>query len=353
VREALLVSDQAIARGEDPLNHAYARWMCFMLLGDFARAWNETDRTEAARLRNGQRQSELPRHMRRVWDGTSLAGRRVLVRCFHGLGDAIQFSRFLPLLNRRAARVTLQCEPSLHELLESVLRAHEIVATDLECGPQDEPSYDCDIEIMELPYAFRTTLMTLPAAVPYLSIHETHVEQFRRLRSLPGLKVGLVWSSGDWNLLRNIPLSTLAPLGRLPGLSFVSLQRGTAAREILDGVDAIRFAYVEREDAGLRDAAAIISNLDLVIAVDTMVAHLAGALAKPTWLLLPVCADWRWMIDRDDSPWYPTMRLFRQTSHADWSDVVGRVAHELTLMLAAHNATSSDSANDSAKQHSF
>jgi hypothetical protein len=271
---------------------------------------------------------QLPVHLRRVWDGTPLAGKRVLVRCYHGLGDTIQFARYLPMLSRVASTVMLQPQESLLPLLRSTMRNNRIVSASETIEDRD---VDVEVELMELPYIFRTGVETIPADVPYLDIPMEKVESRRGELEESGLtaetlNVGLVWSSGDWNPERNVEFAELRRLARIEGLRFFSLQRGEAADSLREHAWIVP---TERTSGTVVDTAAAILNLDLIISVDTMVAHLAGALGKAVWLLLPFAADWRWMAKREDSPWYPTMRLFRQERRGDWKRVIERVILKL------------------------
>lgn len=295
-----------------------AAWMDHMRRGEWALAWRVSDAVLSARI--GVRQWHLPRHLQAVWDGTSLTGRRVLLRCYHGLGDTIQFIRYAPLVD--ASELTVWAQPSLIPLLRTLPGARRLLP--LHDGSPDV-DYDVDVEVMELPYVFRSETDTLPNAVPYLFPPKT--KSVARGRDLA---VGLVWRSGDWAFEhRSIPFRLLAPLGAIPGVTLHILQRGKALAErppdfgILSGSDDIL------------QAATIMTGLDLVISIDSMPAHLAGALGLPVWTLLASEADWRWMEAREDSPWYPTMRLYRQPSPGAWDAVITRVAAELGNLAAA------------------
>jgi hypothetical protein len=295
----------------DPEQPAGDPWMWHMRSGDFARAWAISD--AVLRSRGGVPCSHLPRHEQALWDGTPVDGRRVLVRCYHGLGDTIQFARYLPRLRERAAHVILWAQPSLMPLLRTVDPGVEILP--LHDGDPGV-AYDVDIEIMELGHVFRSTLATLQRDVPYI-----HVEPATLARaSAP--RVGLVWRAGDWAEHRSVPFNGLEPLVALP-VDWYVLQGHPGLAERPAGFGRV---------AGERDLvelAKVMRGLDLVITVDSMAAHLAGALAVPVWTLLHAACDWRWMVDRDDSPWYPTMRLFRQQQEGAWEGVVARVAEEL------------------------
>lgn len=281
-----------------------------MRRGDFATAWSISDEL----LRTKQDQAHLPRWFQSVWDGASVAGKRVLLRCYHGLGDTIHFIRYAHLLKDIAAEVILWVQPSLIPLLRSVRGVDRFLP--LHDG-SPEVEYDVDLELNELPYLFRTTLANVPADVPYIFVEPASLPPNGRLR------VGLIWQSGDWDNRRSIPFSEMKRLADVPGVEWHILQRD-AVQAGWDG----QLGMISGGDNPLDDAR-VMRALDLVISVDTMTAHLAGALAVNTWTLLPFEADWRWMLDRADTPWYPTMRLFRQRTDGQWNAVIDEVMSEL------------------------
>ena len=262
-------------------------WFTHMRRGDFAAAWEISDAVLASR--RGVPSWHLEREYQWIWDGSSLDGKRVLIRCYHGLGDTIQFARFLPRVARIAKEVLVWVQPSLIPLLRT-LRA-PLTLLPLHDGTP-EAEYDVDVEIMELTHLFRTTVDTIPREIPYF-----HVEPMPRTHA-----IGVNLRAGDWGPQRTIPYDADF------GASAISLQKGSDPR-VDDPLSTARF----------------IRSLELVISVDTMTAHLAGALGVPVWLLLPYEADWRWMNDREDSPWYPSMRIFRQSKPGEWGDVLDRV----------------------------
>ena len=315
-------------------------WMSHMLRGDFASAWALADADRERRREAGISCAGWPRHLRPVWDGSPLDGRRVLVRCYHGLGDTIQFIRYVPLLAGRAAAVSVESQPELLELFATVPGITQLHAL----LPEQErqcADFGCDVEIdaTELPHAFRTTLATIPTHAPPLRPDPARLaDARRRLVAVPGrLKIGLVWTAGDWKPERSVPLERLIRLGTLPGTTFVNLQRGPEyARWHHEGGGP---PMLDMGSDEMADTAAVVVALDLVITVDTMVAHLAGTLGAPVWLMLHYAADWRWLLHRSDSPWYPTMRLFRQPTPGDWDSVVSEVAAALAD-LASRQATS-------------
>jgi hypothetical protein len=258
-----------------------------------------------------------PRDLQYVWDGSPLDGKRVLVRCYHGLGDTIQFVRLLPLLKRRAAHITLWVQSPLLRLLRGMRGVDRLMPLH-DGSPQ--AVFDADIELMEVPHALRLDANQIPARVPYINVSPATTGLGGGFRRGNSLNVGLVWIAGNWNEQRSIPVEALAPLRHVPDVLWYSLQYPHEPPPL------------EAADLACRDVlamAARMRQLDLVVTVDTMAAHLAGALGIPVWLLLHEDADWRWMRDRNDSPWYPTMHLFRQRRSGDWSTVVDEVGSAL------------------------
>jgi hypothetical protein len=297
--------------------------MRHMRRGEWPEAWRVAD--AVLRARGGARGWYAPRHLQAVWDGSPIVGRCVLIRCYHGLGDTIQFIRFAPRVGELAAAVTVWAQPALIPLLGTMAGVGRLLP--LHNGTP-EAEYDVDIELMELPHVLRTSLATLPAEVPYL--HPP-----RRARPVPvvrppgGLAVGVAWQAGDWEPRRSIPFALLRPLAEIPGVALHILQRGRALEECPPG-----FGVPWGSD-DILEAADAMRALDLVVTVDSMPAHLAGALGCPVWTLLAHEADWRWMEGRDDSPWYPTMRLFRQPRPGAWDEVIARVCAALRSRVAA------------------
>jgi hypothetical protein len=295
-----------------------ARWTALVRRGEWEAAWRLSDTALAAR--KGVRDWTLPRHLQPVWNGTPLHGRRVLVRCYHGLGDTIQFIRLVPPLQAIAREVIVWAQPALIPLLRTMENAPRFLP--LHDGTPDA-EYDTDIEIMELAHALRITPATLPAEVPYL--HPP-----ARPRASGGCAVGLVWRAGEWDERRSVPFELLRRLGDIPGVTPHILQRGPGLAECPSG-----FGVALGTDDVL-EAAARMRSLDLVVSVDSMPAHLAGALGVPVWLLLAKEADWRWMEGREDSHWYPTMRLFRQARADAWEEPVARLAAALRASSRAN-----------------
>lgn len=284
-----------------------------MRRGDFVSAWDISDRVLAEHRASREDCSQWPRHLQYIWNGSELAGKHVLVRCYHGLGDTIQYVRFLERLRRRACKVTLWAQPALLGLLRHV-RGYDALLPLHDGVP--EVDYDIDLELMEVAHALRITREQLARSVPYIHLPVPCETQ-------PGtslMHVGIAWRSGAWDPSRSIPSEHLAPLGALTGIAFHSLQ--FPAEPLPFPANDLACRDIERMALRMR-------ALDLVISVDTMVAHLAGALGLPTWILLNERPDWRWLEARADSPWYPTMRLFR-TDAGGWPTLIAQVAAALT-----------------------
>lgn len=284
-------------------------WFTHMRRGDFAAAWAISDAVLASR--KDQTSWHLERDLQWIWNGTPLDDQRVLIRCYHGLGDTIQFARFFPIVNAIARESTVWVQPSLIPLLQTMPGIGRLLP--LHDGTP-EVEYDVDVESMELTHVFRTTVDTIPREIPYLHVEPaTHV---------PKRAIGVVWRAGDWGPHRSIPIDTLARLFDIPSYTFISLQR--------DEHDP-RLLQIEGVDEPL-STARVMRALELVITVDTFTAHLAGALGVPVFTLLPFEHDWRWMDERRDSPWYPSMRLFRQPRAGDWDSVVEELRYAVLTM---------------------
>ena len=279
---ALACFDLAQRKGAEPDRCAAGRWMIWMLQGKFEEAWRESD----AILRRG---APTPH---RFWNGESIRGKRVIVRCLHGFGDAVQFLRYMPALQSIASRVILEVPPRMLSLARCIRGVDEVITWG-EAAPPQPPAWDVQIEVTELPYFFRTRQRDLPVATRYLRLpQQAQRSAAAAIRSPESIHAGVVWSSGEWNLTRSIPLADLRPLFEDPAVTFWNLQGGEVRdqwRELGSALN-LRDTPALCADAGLVPLAAIISRLDLVITVDTLAAHLAGALGRPAWLLLPIGA---------------------------------------------------------------
>jgi tetratricopeptide (TPR) repeat protein len=320
------------------------RWnLCLLdlLEGNYAAGWSGYE-VRYERKENRPRSFPKP-----IWRGEPLNGARILLHAEQGLGDSLQFLRYVPMVHAAGGKVILSVPSALARLAANV---HGVDT--LTIDEEIPPVFDRHCPLMSLPLAFKTTLDSIPSEVPYLTVPEEALRAAKDLKwPRQKRRVGLVWSGNPKcteDQIRSMPLSCLQPLldfesdlesdlegdlrleGDLQGLHFFSLQLGTAASQLT----AIQTPITDLRHAikDLADTAALMTHLDLIITVDTSTAHLAGALAKPTWVLLPFAPDWRWLMDREDSPWYPTVRLFRQPSFGDWDSVIARVRHELTAL---------------------
>jgi hypothetical protein len=307
--------------GEPAKGPAPEAWFAAMRAGDFESAWKISDQVLRQRLATKHKWWQAPRHLQPVWSGAPLAGKRVLVRCYHGLGDTIQFLRFANPLRDLAREVIVWAQPPLAPLIETAPGIDRVLP--LHDGAPDA-AYDLDIEIMELPHALRTTLCSLPKQVPYVRAPPPRNDP---IPPGEGLRVGLVWESGDWDPRRSVPIAALSRLSSVPGIRLFSLQRGPARAQ------AGSLGALDISAADVSATATAMCCLDLIVSVDTMAAHLAGALGLPVWTLLHSDCDWRWMDQIENTPWYPTMRLFRQPRQGDWTPVIERVAAELRTHL--------------------
>ena len=308
-----------------------ARWLEAMRAGDWDAAWQQTDRLELPR-RAAQHHSGFhpqPHHLR--WDGAPFAGRSVLVRCLHGLGDTLQYLRFVPQIAAQARELHFLVQPMLLELLSGTPGLGQVS----NAWTDHPPAHEVEIEVMELAYVLRASAASVAPPWPAL-VERVAARAARRPPVLAlgdgTLRVGLLWAASEWDTSRSVPLDRLAPLLQVPGVRFFSLQQGPPAND--SRVGALGIQPLGQHTAEIADAAAAMLGLDLVIAVDGMPAHLSGSLGRPTWVLLKHEADWRWMRERTDSPWYPSMRLFRQPRAGDWDAVVVQAAAALRAWAA-------------------
>jgi len=303
--------------------------MAWLLEGRFEQGWQEYE----WRLKgSGLRGLSQP-----LWDGAALEGRAILLRAEQGLGDTIHFVRYATLLKCQGATVVGECPDRLVPLLGAVPGVDAVFAQG-----NALPAFDVYAPLMSLPRILGTRLETIPGQVPYLSVpHELAAAWAARIAAAaaPGHhRIGLVWASNRVakNVRdRSLPLASLAPLAEAPGCAWFSLQRGPAAREAVSPPAGWSITSLEDESGQITDTAAAMLNLDLIITVDTLAAHLAGALGRPVWVLLPFAPDFRWMRGRSDSPWYPTMRLFRQPRPGDWPAVAREVLAQLQTLIGS------------------
>jgi hypothetical protein len=326
---------------------AEAHWnlgLALLLRGEYERGWPETEW-----LWRAKRPSPLAAFPQPLWDGSPLQGRTILLHTDQGLGDILQFIRYAPLVKQRGGlkgsepcgtplgeppapvTVLVQCYPALASLLSRCPGVDGVV-------PKGSPPPDFAVHalLQSLPGIFRTTLATVPAKVPYVFADPARAEHWRgELQDLSGFRIGIAWQGNvkhRWDRHRSIPLGHFEPLSRIAGVRLLSLQQGAGTEQLRTLAGCFPVAIPHWPDdvpPPFAETAAVMRNLDLVITCDTAVAHLAGALAVPVWVALPFAPDWRWLRDREDSPWYPTMRLFRQTTPGDWQGVFARMTDEL------------------------
>jgi hypothetical protein len=297
-----------------------AGWISAMRAGDFERAWSITDR-DLARCAGYHEKHKGPRHLQRIWRGEELRNRDVLVRCYHGLGDTIQFARFLPALAERARRLVVWCQPELLPLIESVEGVDQ--ALPLHDGTI-EAAFDVDIEIMEIPHAIRAGRDLIECRKPYLTAPGPAPP--RCITDRQALSVGLVWQGGDWDKRRAVPPVLLNRL-KQDGVKLYALQRGAAPQDL---------AAAGAIDISTPDIATLcrrLGELDVILSVDTMMVHLAGALGYQPWVLLHADCDWRWPAAAGISRWYPGARLFHQRIEGGWAGVIDDVRDALRRRL--------------------
>jgi tetratricopeptide (TPR) repeat protein len=267
------------------------------------------------------------------WRGEALDGATILIYAEQGFGDAIHFARYVPLVAARGGRVILETPVELHRLFAGIPGVEQVIAFG-----DALPDFAWQCPLLNLPLAFGTTLATVPSEVPYLAADAIAVDEWRRRVAGPALKVGLVWAGRPEHKRdrhRSLPLAALARLADIPNVAFYALQKGAGLGQAEAAPAGMRLEILSPLLGDFADTAAAIMALDLVITVDTSVAHLAGALGKPVWILLPDAPDWRWLEQRSDSPWYPTARLFRQDSARRWEPVIAAVAAALSTIAGA------------------
>jgi Tfp pilus assembly protein PilF len=334
--------DQALACYETGLGLApdhillhTSRGMLRIQQGDLKRGWPELE----WRLRGHD--SPIPRYPRPMWDGAPLEGRTILVHCEQGLGDTIHFLRYATPLQRRGGRVLVVCKLPLMRIASTCPGVGQVAA---DTGGMPPLPFDVHIPLISLPRVLGTTLDTIPAEIPYLFPDGSLVDAWRdELRAIEGFKVGIVWRGNPLHTRdreRSFPPALFEAIARVPGVRLFSLQKNGGRAELDELAGRFEVLDLSPRLRDLVDTAAVMKNLDLVITPDSSPAHLAGALGVPAWVALPFIADWRWMSEREDTPWYPSLRLFRQRRFGDWSDVFARMAAALASVVppGAHPA---------------
>jgi tetratricopeptide (TPR) repeat protein len=326
-RAMLLDSNLASAR----TNAAQA----LLLTGRFSEGWELLE----WRMRPGGLQA-MPQFTRPQWRGDAdLAGRTLFVHSEQGLGDTIQFCRYAALAERAGARVAMSVQPSLRRLLKGMSPSIQLLSQG-----DIPPDFDYVCPLLSLPFAFRTTLETIPADIPYLSAEPEKVGYWRQRLGSSGYRIGICWQGTvdpRVDIGRSFTAALFQPIASIPGVRLISLQKGAGAEQLRDIEGAMIELQGEALDPGpdaFVDTAAVMANLDLVITSDTSVAHVAGALGCETWVALKQVPDWRWLLARKDSPWYPRHRLFRQQRRGDWAAVFDQMLQELRPRVEARNS---------------
>lgn len=321
VEDAIDMYTEVILAQPDFVRAHVNRAQAWLLKGDFRRGWPEYE------WRRRLPEAALPPRDIPEWDGSAPRGKTILVRAEQGLGDTIQFLRYLPKIEEAGGRVVLECPARLHLLLresfESPIRLVE--------PGGDVSGCDFQVPMLSLPGIYKTDFRTIPKAKSYLKADGKRSRRWKPKLPKGHLRVGICWRGNpDYpdDGFRSFPLHVMAPLAEVEGVTLVSLQKGQAAEERAD-FPLHRLPDDWDEEGAFVDTAAVMTGLDLIVTSDTAIAHLAGALGRPVWIALHLGADWRWFRDRDDSPWYPTARLFRQTGIGDWSDVFQRMRDHL------------------------
>ncbi len=327
--EALASYDQALTIAPESAKAHWNRALALLRVGDYDKGWKEYEwrwKVNASWVRS----HDFPQQS--LWLGEQpIEGKTILLHAEQGFGDTIQFVRYVPLVAALGAKVIIEVQPALKMLLSAVKGADKVIGKG-----EKLPPFDFHCPLLSLPLAFKTRLETIPASTPYLSVPEERVAIWAsQLPKSQMLRIGVVWGGNpDFvnDRTRSIGLARLAPLLSMPGFQFVSIQKDLRAgdQEILHNHPQL--IHLGDKLADFSDTAAIMSRLDLVISSDTAPVHLAGALGRPVWVLLDHVSDWRWMLDRDDNPWYSTARLFRQPKVGEWESVVMRVANELSAL---------------------
>ena len=330
MEEALKAHETAVERDPESAGAKYNLALTQLRLGDWERGWTGYE----ARWRFREVHRRPRRFTQPRWNGEELHGERVLLHAEQGLGDTLQFCRYAPLVAARGGVPVLEVQPAAERLMRSLAVVHAGLA---ETAARDAKAaqFDCECPLMSLPAVFGTTVETVPWTGAYLGADEELVREKRRQFAAiladgrSGLRVGLAWAGNPKykaDAARSMRLKTLHPLLRAVDANWISLQKGEAAEQLASLPEDIFVVDGSSGERDLAETAALVATLDLVITTDTCIAHLAGAMGKPVWILLPHLADWRWMQETERTPWYPTARLFRQRVAGDWAEVIDRVS---------------------------
>ena len=324
--EAMRTFRQAIAMDPQNVDAHNNLGYALLLVGEFAEGWEEYEwRWKCAKFPSPRRGFRQP-----LWNGEDIAGRRILVHAEQGLGDAIHFLRYVPMVAERGAHVILECKQEMTSMLKDYPGVKELVTF----GDR-LPPFEWQVPMLSLPRAFKTRVDSIPAPIPYLHANPKDIETWRdRLGPRDGRpRVGIAWAGNPTQAIdrfRSLKLDALAPYAQAKQIEFHSLQKGYAAEQLKSPPAGLQIIDHSAELTDFGQTAALMMNLDLIVSTCTSVPHLAGALGRPVWIMTPFNGDWRWMIHGQTTAWYPTMRLFRQETYGKWESTIARVADELT-----------------------
>ncbi|HWE02904.1 MAG TPA: tetratricopeptide repeat protein, partial [Tepidisphaeraceae bacterium] len=332
--DALVEINRALALAPDEAQIQFSKSLILLFAGRMEEAWPlfET-RWKHPRMDAWRHITGEP-----VWDGSPLAGKTILLYAEQGLGDTMQYARYASLVAGRGGRVVMEVQPGLREVIASIRGVDRVIFRGEPTGP-----FDTLCPLLSLPGVFGANLQNIPADIPYIHIDPAKVLRWKSIigDAAGKLKVGIAWMGGDFlreNHLRSARLAEFAPLAAVSGVRLYSLQKGPAAAEAIRPPTPMELVNLDPLIKTFEDTGAAIANLDLVIAVDTAVIHLAGAMGRPVWAMLSRNTAHQWMIDREDTPWYPTMRLIRQAKLGDWPGTIARVCEELRTTAGKRNA---------------
>src|SRR5262249_38327173 len=325
--EAIGCYGEVLARSKDNADAHFNRALALLTIGDYRRGFEDYEWR--------WRRTGVPApksRSRRLWLGEyPLGGKTILLHAEQGLGDTLQFARYAPLLARQGGKIVLEVQPELKSILS---RLHGVAA--VVARGEAPPPFDVHCPLGSLPLALKTELPTVPAPIPYLAADEAHLQKWSaRIEKLPRPRIALAWAGNpahDNDRNRSIALATLTPLLSMPA-SFISIQRDLRGDDAAQLAAQPRLTHIGGELSNFDDTAAVLAVCDLLITVDTAAAHLAGAMGRPVWVLVPFAPDWRWTLEGETTPWYPSARVFRQSSLADWNAVIARVAAALQEQL--------------------
>ncbi len=328
--EAIECYNKTVEYAPDYAEAYYARGMLYLCQGEFAKGWDDYQ----WRLKTEKTKFTL-RYDKPWWQGENFGGKTLLVQAEQGFGDSIQFVRYMPMVKERGGRVILAEKPELLNLFENLNDIDDLVS--IRKLMEGKVSYDLYVTLLTLPAIFDTKIDTIPARIPYLWAKASKVTDWRKKIETDALKVGIVWAGNPEHLNdhnRSCALKNFTRLAKIKNVKIFSLQKGPGIKQIKDWSADMELINLGQKFEDFTDTAAAIENMDLIISVDTSVIHLAGAMGKTTWALIPYESDWRWMLNREDSPWYPTIRQFRQKEYGNWEELFARVAKQLQILVS-------------------